>query len=343
VAHPDVGRYIIYGAGAIGGAIGGRLFEHGYDVTLIARGPHYAALRDRGLELVSPGERTQLPVPAVDSAAAARPAAGDVLILTTKSQDTAGALNELAAVADPDIVAVCAQNGVDNERQALRRFRRVYAMCVMLPATHLQPGVVEVGWAPPTGVLDLGRYPAGRDDTASQVAAALEASTFLSRPEPSVMRRKYQKLLLNLGNALDAACGPAGRASELYRLAKAEGEACYRAAGIDFASDEEDRARRDELQRRRAEASAGGSGSLRRSGGGSRPSSFRGSSSWQSLARGTGSIEADYLNGEIVLLGRQHDVPTPVNELLQRVANHMARAGIAPGSYTVEDLLAQLG
>ena len=38
-----------------------------------------------------------------------------------------------------------------------------------------------------------------------------------------------------------------------------------------------------------------------------------GGSSWQSLARGTGTIETDYLNGEIVLLGRLHGVPTPVN------------------------------
>ncbi len=329
MGHPDGGRYIIYGAGAIGGAIGGRLFQHGYDVTLVARGAQYAAVRDRGLELVSGGERTHLAVPVVDSAARAVPGAGDVVILTTKSQDTARALSELAAVADADVVVVCGQNGVDNERQALRLFRRVYAMCVMLPATHLELGVVEVGWAPATGILDLGRYPAGMDGTAERIARALETSTFLSRPDPSIMRRKHQKLLLNLGNSLDAACGPAGRASELYGRAKAEGEACYRAAGIDFASDEEDKARRTELRTRAA--------------GAAKPSGIRGSSSWQSLARATGTIEADYLNGEIVLLGRQHGVATPVNELLQRVANRMARERMAPGSYTVEDLLAQLG
>jgi len=332
MGQPDGLRYIIYGAGAIGGAIGGRLFEHGHDVTLVARGAHHAALREH-LELVSSDGGRQLSVPVVDSVAATRPGSDDVVILTMKSQDTATAITELAAVADSDVVVVCGQNGVDNERQALRRFRRVYAMCVMLPATYLRPGVVEVGWVPRTGILDLGRYPAGTDATAARIAADLEASTFLSRPDALVMRRKYHKLLLNLGNALDAACGPAGRASELYQLARAEAEACYRAAGIDFASDEEDRARRAELQRRPAGLSA-------RHGG---RSGFRGSSSWQSLARGTGTIEADYLNGEIVLLGRQHEVATPVNELLQRVANQMARERTAPGSYTIEDLLAQLG
>jgi 2-dehydropantoate 2-reductase len=62
----------------------------------------------------------------------------------------------------------------------------------------------------------------------------------------------------------------------------------------------------------------------------------RGSSSWQSLARGTGAIEADWLNGEIVLLGRLHGVPTPVNEVLRRVANRMARNRLPPGSWSLE-------
>ena len=65
----------------------------------------------------------------------------------------------------------------------------------------------------------------------------------------------------------------------------------------------------------------------------------RAASSWQSLARGTGSIEADYLNGEIVFLGRLHGVPTPVNLLLQRTAAQAAREGRAAGSMTVEELI----
>ena len=67
-----------------------------------------------------------------------------------------------------------------------------------------------------------------------------------------------------------------------------------------------------------------------------------GGSSWQSLARGTGNIEADWLNGEVVLLGRMHGVATPVNELLSATANRMARDGIAPGSIPAQDLLDQL-
>ena len=66
-----------------------------------------------------------------------------------------------------------------------------------------------------------------------------------------------------------------------------------------------------------------------------------GGSSWQSLTRGTGSIEADFLNGEIVLLGREHGVPTPVNEALQRLANRAAADRMPPGSLTPEQILAE--
>ena len=67
-----------------------------------------------------------------------------------------------------------------------------------------------------------------------------------------------------------------------------------------------------------------------------------GGSSWQSLARGTRSIEADYLNGEIVTLGRLHGVPTPANALMQRIANAQARVGAPPQSVPVAEVLSEL-
>jgi 2-dehydropantoate 2-reductase len=63
-------------------------------------------------------------------------------------------------------------------------------------------------------------------------------------------------------------------------------------------------------------------------------------SSWQSLMRRQGSIETDYLNGEIVFLGRKHGIPTPFNALLQQVANAMASARELPGKYSAEELFA---
>ncbi len=319
-------RYVIFGAGAIGGAIGGRLAEHGHDVVLVARGAHREALAGRGLELRSPDGTVTLAIPTVESPERLDLDDDDVVVLAVKSQDTAAALDALTAAASPAVAIVCAQNGVANERAALRRFANTYAMCVMLPAVHLEPGVVVAHGAPLTGILDLGRYPSGADAVAERVADDLSGSGFSSRAEPAVMRFKYQKLLMNLANAFQAACGDDPDWGDLYARARAEAIACYEAAGIDYASDEEDRERRGELMRLQPVD-------------GQR---HRGGSSWQSLARGSGSVEADYLNGEIVLLGRLHDVPTPVNALAQRIANRMARERAAPGSMAAADLEAEL-
>jgi 2-dehydropantoate 2-reductase len=65
----------------------------------------------------------------------------------------------------------------------------------------------------------------------------------------------------------------------------------------------------------------------------------RGGSTWQSLARSAGTVEADYLNGEIVLLGRVHGFPTPVNEAIQRLANRWAAEHRDPGTFPPEEAL----
>jgi 2-dehydropantoate 2-reductase len=314
-------RVIVYGAGAIGGAIGGRLAEHGHDVVLIARGAHHDAIAAHGLTLASPDRKVTLPVPVVSSPEQVRFGPDDVVVLGVKGQDTIEAVRRLAAVAPTDVPIICAQNGIENERVALRSFRHVHAMCVMCPATHLEPGVVVLHSDPVGGMLDVGRYPTGVDDTTVAIASALASSGFSSEALPEVMRLKLRKLIMNLGNAVDAACGPAAAGSDLLERAKAEGEACLAAAGLDVATVEEDLARRGDLLRLRPVDGR------RREGG----------SSWQSLQRG-GSIEADLLNGEIVLLGRLHGVPTPVNEVLQETANRMAREGAAPGSLPIAEL-----
>jgi 2-dehydropantoate 2-reductase len=313
-------RFIVYGAGAVGGVIGGRLFQQGHDVTLIARGPHLDALRDRGLRLETPEESLTLPIPAVARPGDADPAPGDIVLLTMKTQDTGAALAELSAVAPPDIVVGTAQNGVENERLALRLFSRVYAICVLLPAVFLEPGAVRAHVGPVNARLYVGRYPGSVDDTARALAAAFADANLAGEPSAEVMRLKYGKLLTNLGNAVEAVLGPGEHGHEIVRLAREEGEACLRAEGID------------------APRGVSLESQMRPVGGHEHP----GGSSAQSLYRGTGTIEADYLNGEIVLLGRRHGVPTPVNESLRRLANRMARERRRPGLMTPGEFLAQL-
>ena len=319
-------RIIVYGAGAVGGVVGGRLAEQGHDVALIARGEHAEAIRDRGLVIESPEATSTVKVRVATHPHELDIGVDDVVLLGMKSQDTVGALNALRGATPHDVPVVCLQNGVDNERAALRLFTNVYGVCVMCPTTHLVPGVVQASSTPLEGLLDIGRFPHGVDATAEEVAAALSSAPFESVPRPDIMRWKYAKLLMNLGNVVEAVCGPAERAGELGGRARDEGVACLRAAGIEFASDAEDAERRADRLNLRPIAGA------RRGGG----------SSWQSLQRSAGSIETDHLNGEIVLLGRLHGVPTPVNAILQRVGNEAAAAGAPPGSISADELLARL-
>lgn len=323
VCHAPAMRYVVYGAGAVGGTIGGRLHAAGRDVVLIARGEHLAALQADGLLLQSPDGEQRLAVAAVASPAEARIAYDDVVILCTKTQDTEAALIELAACASRSLAVVCAQNGVENERLALRRFPHVYAMLVFLPSQHLSPGVVAAASAPIAGVLDISSHPAAAPDArAASIAADLVAAGFASRATERIMDWKHRKLLSNVGNAIDALAGPDARGGDLHGEARAEALACYAAAGIVLPSEAEEMERRAAMSAPRPI-----------------PGNARdGSSSWQSLARGAGSIEADWLNGEIVLLGRLHGVPTPVNAALQRIANRFARERLAPGSLPLDAL-----
>ncbi len=319
-------RYVIYGAGAIGGVMGARLHLSGQDVALIARGAHLEALRQDGLSFTSADGTQTLPIPAAGSPAELDLTAEDVVILAMKSQDTVAALDALFAAAPPAITVVCAQNGVVNERMALRRFPNVYGQLVILPGTHLEPGSVIASASPTYGILDLGRYPQGSDACAERIASDLTEAGFSARACEDIMPWKYGKLLRNLANSTQAILGLEEKAENLMARAHEEALACFAAADIDLVGDDEFRERFQALNRIFSNS----------------PAARAGNSSWQSLTRGSGTIEAAYLNGEVVLLGRLHGVPTPVNALLQEVATEVAASGKGPGEYTLADLEARL-
>lgn len=316
-------RYVVIGAGAVGGTLAARLYEAGREVLLVARGRHLDALRERGLQFDDPDRSRTLPLPVVAIPSDIDWRYDDVVFLSTKTQDSENVLDALRA-AFPEVPVICAQNGVANERFTASRFTNVQSMCVMLPAEHLEPGRVVAYSAPVPGILDVGTYPQGTNELTAQIATDLRAAGFSSRADNAIMRWKYRKLLRNLGNAAEAACG--GQDPDLITLdamAQSEGERCLAAAGIALVSTREERERRGDLI------------SLRIVGGRTR----RGGSSWQSLERRTRSIETEFLNGEIVTLGRQFGVPTPVNAMLQQVVVSMAHNNEPPGNRRAVDLL----
>src|SRR5207247_3597598 len=92
----SIGRFVVYGAGGIGGVLGARLFEHDHDVVLIARGVHGDTMQRHGLRVESPGGTVTVKVPAVRHPSEVEWRDGDVVLLTMKSQDTEAALVDLA-------------------------------------------------------------------------------------------------------------------------------------------------------------------------------------------------------------------------------------------------------
>jgi 2-dehydropantoate 2-reductase len=317
---------VVIGAGAIGAPIAAQLFEHEHSVVLVARGANYDAIAADGIEVATPEQTRRSKVDVVNGVSSLVTRPDDVVVLCVKSQDTPDVLEELVRVAAPDTAIFCAQNGVANERVVSQHFAHTYGVCVMSPASYLEPGRVEVFSAPVIGVLDVGRWPTGVDETAIELASVLGDSGFASMATDEIETLKWGKLLSNILNALEVLCGRDAMSDPLAGQVLEEAVACLTAEGVDVARAQSLADERSQLVNYHS------IGGIRRVG----------SSSWQSVLRGTGNIETDYLNGEIVALGQRFGIATPVNELLQRRANEMARSGAAPGTVSVEELHAEL-
>jgi len=320
----EVGRYIVYGAGGIGASLGAQLHEAGREVVLIARGAHHKAIAEKGLEYVTTERRRCLVLPVVEHPEAVGFRAGDVALLAMKTQDSLPAVEALAAVAGPELPVLCAQNGVENERLVQRRFRSVIGLAVWIPASFIDPGIVE-NYAP-RAPIELGRVPRGGDALTRAITRDLREAGFAAEAREDVLAWKYAKLLTNAVSSLDAVCGGRAGLDDVAVRIKQEGMTCYRQAGIATVP-----AAEYEARVAFAIAAMGEIDGAPRKGG----------SSTQSLARGQGSIETDYINGEIVLLGRTFGAATPVNEAIQQAANELvSRRRAQP--FTPDELRARI-
>ena len=159
------------------------------------------------------------------------------------------------------------------------------------------------------------------------MTADLTEAGFSARPDGEVMRFKYAKLLMNLFNVLQAGLTDPHNIGPLRRHIRNEALACFSAAGIDCASADEVR------ERQRDTYETVDVPDYPRTAG----------SSWQSIERGTGNIETDYLNGEICLLGRLHGIPTPANDACVSLARTLLRNDSGPGLMSVAQFTGTIG
>ena len=141
-------RVIIYGAGGIGGVVGGYLALTGYDVILICRPGHAKAINDNGLHLVTLSGTHILRLRAFTSPRQINFKPDDLVFLCMKGQNTEEALRALRALTE-DVPLFCFQNGIRNEEIAAHYFPRVYGVMVRVGAVYLTDGEVLARRDPP--------------------------------------------------------------------------------------------------------------------------------------------------------------------------------------------------
>ena len=103
-------KICIYGAGAIGGYLGAKLTEIGADVTLIARGPHYQAIKQDGLRLRKDGKELVVYPKCVDTAEKA--GKQDYIFVTLKAHSVPGCLDAFEVLMKDDTSFVWGVNGI---------------------------------------------------------------------------------------------------------------------------------------------------------------------------------------------------------------------------------------
>lgn len=315
-------RYVIIGAGAVGLALSAEFELAGIGYVLIGRGAQLDKLQADGLDYERPSGTRKLRLNVLD---AVDLDPDDVLLLTVKTQDVEAATAFWAdqpvrgGGVGADLPLVTLQNGLEAERIAARRFSRVYAASILVPAVYLQAGKVSVPSTPELASVVVGRFPQGTDAVSARLVADLTRANSLAEERADMPRWKAAKILHNVKNVLELFAGDAETLKLLARRITDEARAVLEAAGLDPARPDE----------RAVDISHW---AIKRQG--NAPS---GQSTWQSFTRGARS-EVDYLNGEIARLGLMHGVQTPWNRAAQRLAAQLALSGKAPGSIPVTRL-----
>jgi len=137
-------RFLIMGAGAVGGYYGARLTEAGHQVELVARGPHLDAIRTRGLTLESvQGTRTH--TLAASDAVGDLTSHPDYIFFAVKSFDTDGGIEQLRGIIGPETLILGIQNGIENHDKLVEAFgaKRVLRGYCRMNAEVVEPGSIR--------------------------------------------------------------------------------------------------------------------------------------------------------------------------------------------------------
>jgi 2-dehydropantoate 2-reductase len=256
-------KLCVFGAGAIGGLMAARLAAKGdVEVSVIARGPHLAAMQAKGLTLRSEGSEITVPVRAVASAEEAGPQ--DYVVVTLKAHSLPGAAAQMQPLLGPETAVVSAVNGIPwwyfHRLAGPHEGRRVDSVdpggavsallpparaigCIVYPAAEVpEPGVIEHTYG---DRFTLGEPSGERTARIGALSEALIAAGLKAPVRPKIRDELWVKLWGNMafnpisaltGVTLDVLIADDGQRG-VARAMMLEGQAVAEALGVRFAID----------------------------------------------------------------------------------------------------------
>jgi 2-dehydropantoate 2-reductase len=293
-----VTQFAIMGSGGVGGYFGARLAAAGADVTFIARGTHLDAIREHGLEVVSPlGDITVQPAQATDRPGDIGPV--DVVLFATKLWDTETAGEACCPLMGVGTAVVSLQNGVDAEDSlaAILGPQHVMGGVSQIAAVIERPGVIRHNGDLATIIFgERDGVATARAETLRDVLKGAGIKTILS---PDINKAIWQKFIMLVGlSALTTVTGqtigPIRDNPETHALLEqvmGETAAVARARGIDDS---------DDILAKALGFVDGLPAAMTSSMAGDRERGNR--------------LELDWLSGAVVRIGADLGVPTPANQ-----------------------------
>ncbi|MEM6438724.1 MAG: 2-dehydropantoate 2-reductase [Pseudomonadota bacterium] len=323
-------KICVFGAGAIGGYMGAKLAQVGADVSLVARGPHLAAMQANGLTLIEGGKRSTVSVTAEEDPA--KLGRQDYVVITLKAHSVPGLAERLRPLLGPDTCVVMGVNGVPwwyfHGLEGPWEGKRLETVdpggvqwkvfgpervlgCVVYPAADVpEPGVVNHIEG---NRFSLGEPDGSKSERALALSKALAAAGLKAPVRPKIRDEIWVKLWGNLsfnpisaltGATLEVLCTDPGTRA-LARAMMVEAQAIAEALGVKFPIDVD-----------------------RRIEGGAAVGAHK-TSMLQDLEKGR-PMEIDALVTAVQELGRVTDVPTPAIDAVQAL---IALRGRVAGLY----------
>jgi 2-dehydropantoate 2-reductase len=255
----------------------------------------------------------------------------ECVLVAVKAHAVANSVATLAGVVPADTPLVCLENGVSSEDAFAARFARVYGGVVRMTCTMVQPGHVTVK-AP--GRVVIGLHPRGVDPFAQTLAETFQAAGFDASASREITADKWLKMAVNVQSVFHAVIDERDHESDLFLELKAgildETRRVLKAARIRAKScDGRDPSIEDmlaELKRPRAHRTTHGVKVH--------------NSVWQDLYLKRRHLEAEFIHGPVIALGKKHGVATPYNRAALAIVERVHHEAGGPETMRVSDVAA---